>query len=101
MYDRVDMYEEADNPDLVDKSGYIGIFYREKRTLAPISEAELLEIIIKDNKLFQIMKVIKEIDRDNNGYVTNQELDDIFKVHYEIELGYRDLKPVFKRFASM
>ena len=30
MYDRVDMYEEADNPDLVDNSGYLGLFYREK-----------------------------------------------------------------------
>ena len=30
LYERVDMYEEADNPDLVDNSGYFGIFYREK-----------------------------------------------------------------------
>jgi hypothetical protein len=27
------MYEEKDNPDLVDNSGYFGIFYREKRAL--------------------------------------------------------------------
>ena len=47
------------------------------------------------------MKIIKEIDTDNNGYVTNQELDDIFKINYESELGNRDLKPVFKRFASL
>jgi Ca2+-binding EF-hand superfamily protein len=47
------------------------------------------------------MKVIREIDRDNNGYVTNQELDDIFKINYEEELGSRDLKIFFKRFASL
>lgn len=72
------MYEEADNPDLVDNSGYFGIFYREKKDLTPISIPELVVIIAKKNKLVGIMKNIKEIDRDNNGYVTNQELDDIF-----------------------
>jgi len=25
------MYEEADNPNLVDISGYFGLFYREKK----------------------------------------------------------------------
>ena len=47
------------------------------------------------------MKNIKEIDKDNNGYVTNQELDDIFKMHYEKELGNKDLKKLFKPFASI
>lgn len=47
------------------------------------------------------MKIIKEIDRDNNGYVTNQELDDIFKVHYQRELGNKDLKKFFKQFCSI
>jgi hypothetical protein len=28
IYDKMDMYEERDNPDLVDNSGYFGIFYR-------------------------------------------------------------------------
>jgi Ca2+-binding EF-hand superfamily protein len=69
--------------------------------LSPISEGEVLEIIAKDNKLVSIMKVIKDIDIDNNGYVTNQELDDIFKMHYEQELGSRELKTVFKKFASI
>ena len=101
VYDRVDMYEEADNPNLVDISGYFGLFYREKRQLVPITEAEVLEIICRDNKLVPIMKVIKDIDIDNNGYVTNQELDDIFKMHYERDLGSRELKPVFKKFASI
>lgn len=47
------------------------------------------------------MKVIKGIDRDNNGYVTNQELEDIFKMHYEKELKTKDLKQLFKPFASI
>ena len=101
LYDRVDMYEEADNPNMVDTSGYLGLFYREKKILTPIGEPELLDIIVKDNKLQNIMKVVKEIDSDNNGYVTNQELDDIFKLHYVEELGSRELKTIFKRFASI
>jgi len=101
IYDKVDMYEEADNPDLVDNSGYFGIFYRQKVPLSPITDKELIDIIVRNNKLVAIMKNIKEIDRDNNGYVTNQELDDIFKMHYETELGSKDLKFLFKPFASL
>jgi hypothetical protein len=71
IYDKVDMYEEMDNPDLVDNSGYFGLFYREKIILEPISEAELLQVMSKNNKLVSIMKTIKDIDKDNNGYVTN------------------------------
>jgi Ca2+-binding EF-hand superfamily protein len=48
-----------------------------------------------------IFRIIKDIDSDNNGYVTNQELDDIFKSNYDAELGNRELKPVFKKFASI
>lgn len=47
------------------------------------------------------MKIIKNIDKDNNGYVTNQELDDIFKMHYDLELKTKDLKTLFKPFASL
>ncbi len=71
IYDKVDMYEEADNPDLVDNSGYFGIFYRKKEDLTLISEKEFVDIIRENNKLAAIVKNIKEIDRDNNGYVTN------------------------------
>jgi hypothetical protein len=101
MYEKVDMYEEMDNPDLVDNSGYFGIFYREKKNLLPLTDADFIDIIFKNNKLVNIMKNIKEIDRDNNGYVTNQELDDIFNMHYEHELNNKDLKTLFKPFASI
>ena len=82
IYDNVDLYEEQDNPDLVDNSGYLGLFYREKIPLEAISQPQLIQIFKQENKLVQIMKIIKEIDRDNNGYVTNQELEDIFRVQY-------------------
>lgn len=47
------------------------------------------------------MKCIKDIDKDNNGYVTNQELDDILKMIYPDQLGGKDLKKLFRQFASI
>lgn len=65
------MYEEQENPDLVDNSGYFGIFYREKVNLQDLTDAMFVDTILKNNRLVGIMKNIKEIDKDNNGYVTN------------------------------
>lgn len=45
------MYDEEDNPDLVDNSGYLGLFYREKKHLVPINEGELIEIISNHDRL--------------------------------------------------
>jgi Ca2+-binding EF-hand superfamily protein len=71
IYDKLDMYEEMEDNDLVDNSGYFGIFYREKVALEAIGEKEFIKIIHANNKMVLIMKNIKEIDKDNNGYVTN------------------------------
>lgn len=71
IYEKIDMYEEADNPDLVDNSGYFGVFYRQKQALQDLSFEELVRVVRTDNRLVGIMKNIKEIDKDNNGYVTN------------------------------
>ena len=47
------------------------------------------------------MQTIRSIDRDKNGYITNQELEDILKLHYPEKLKQYDLKPLFKSFASL
>ncbi len=47
------------------------------------------------------MRCIKDIDKDNNGYVTNQELDDILKLIYPDEFGDKDLKRLFRKFESI
>ena len=62
---------------------------------------EVIAVFRKNNKLAGIMKIIKGIDKDNNGYVTNQELDDITKMFYKEELSSKDLKKAFRRFASI
>jgi Ca2+-binding EF-hand superfamily protein len=45
------------------------------------------------------MRTINGIDRDNNGYITNQELDDILKLHYNELKGF-SLIPHFARFQD-
>lgn len=47
IYDKLDMYEEQEDPDLVDNSGYFGEFYRKKVNLDQISEKQIIEIISK------------------------------------------------------
>jgi hypothetical protein len=43
--------------------------------------------------------LIKEIDKQRNGYVTDTELDDILKIVFP-ELGKYDLMPIIKPFCS-
>ena len=47
------------------------------------------------------MRYIREIDRDHNGFVTNQELEDIMKMLYPQEFENKDLKRLFKKFESI
>ena len=82
MYHKVDVHEDDGHDDPVDEAGYLGVFYREKKTLTPISELEFVQIIVKNNKLAEIIRTIKEIDKQRNGFVTSSELDDILKIIY-------------------
>jgi Ca2+-binding EF-hand superfamily protein len=51
--------------------------------------------------LAQLMRTIKSIDKDNNGYVTSTELDDILKLTFPEELERANLKPIFREFESL
>jgi hypothetical protein len=101
---------ETDRDDVVaDLSGYIGVFHRSQ------DQSKLLRCTIdvvaglfqampegaRNEKLATIMRTIKQIDRDNNGYVTSTELDDILKLSFPTELGNKNLKPIFKEFESL
>ena len=51
------------------------------------------------------MKMIGEIDKDHNGYITQTEIDDILKIVYPNKIeedGYKDanLKPIYRLFVS-
>lgn len=43
-----------------------------------------------------IMRTIKQIDRDHNGYVTSNELDDILKINFPQELQNKRVKEILK-----
>jgi hypothetical protein len=50
------------------------------------------------------MKMILDIDKDHNGFVTQTEIDDILKIVYPEKLGMgfadADLKPIYRLFVS-
>jgi len=90
---------------VVDMAGYFGNNHRliEKfsQSFKPLTDLnDLVKVFAEENKLVQVMKTIRSIDRDKNGYVTNQELEDILKLHYNSQLQKFDLKPLFKEFCS-
>lgn len=47
------------------------------------------------------MKIIREIDKDNNGFVTVTELDDILKIVYPSEFKDKDLSSFLKTYRSI
>ena len=47
------------------------------------------------------MRTIKEIDKDNNGYVTKTEMEDILKLKYPEHFEMRDLIPIIKKFSNI
>ena len=39
-------------------------------------------MMVEDDRMKEINFAIREIDPERNGYVTNQELDDIIRINY-------------------
>lgn len=96
------MHENDGKDDPVDQSGYTGQFYRPKtKDLEVLTEAELVRIIYKDNKIKEIVRTIYEIDKQRNGYITTTELDDILKLNYKEELANKDLRLMMRKYASI
>ena len=81
MYENLEV-SDNDEDDAVDNAGYTGNFRRDEKALVPISEVELMAVMRSEQKIWQLMSMINEIDKDSNGYVTSTELDDILKILY-------------------
>ena len=103
FYKRLDVSDVQGDDEPEDINGYFGKtkFYREQVKLFPISVEEFIQIVAAENKIDSIMNVIREIDKDRNGYVTNNELTDIIKMIYPKELKAAILTPIIKKFASV
>ena len=61
----------------------------------------MAEVLFEETKFVDIMRSIKEIDKEHNGYVTSTELDDILKVYCPEKLKDKNLKKLFKPYASI
>ena len=98
-------FEGTDEDEVaIDASGYTGNFRREnnrKKDQKLLKFDELLEIIRTRNCMLDIMRRIKEIDREFNGYVTTTELEDILRLSYAKELTGFNLKFIFRKYASI
>ena len=102
MYRKVQIDETDEDDMAVDTSGYTGNFHRfiDESAFTNYTFEDLALLIHKNNKLVDIMRKIKEIDKEHNGYVTSTELDDILKLTYK-ELASKNLKQMFKSCASI
>mmetsp|Transcript_37012 Transcript_37012/g.56752 ORF Transcript_37012/g.56752 Transcript_37012/m.56752 type:complete len:169 (+) Transcript_37012:1449-1955(+) len=103
MYNKVNVENTQGDDEPMDIAGYLGKteYYRERVKMVPFKDAELLHAMYKDNKMKDIMLLIKQIDKDHNGYVTSTELDDILKLKYPKELKNKDLIPILTQFSSI
>ena len=65
-----------------------------------MTEEEFIEIAIAKDRLKECNLAFREIDPDRNGYITNQELDDILRVNYGAEMEGKHMLKVVEQFAS-
>ena len=70
--------------------------------LDPLTYDEICSVLSRNEHEFvKVIKTIRSIDRDNNGYVTVTELDDILKVLYPRDFTGKDLSKFIKHFRSI
>ena len=75
----------------MDLGGYAGDFHRHHTDMdiknrSPLSKKELYRMMLANDRLKEITMTLREIDPERNGYVTQQELDDIFRSNYEEQM---------------
>jgi len=73
---------------------------RQKKELYPINVLDFANLVKSDSRFTKIILMIKQIDPDRNGYITNTELDDMIKIVYP-ELENSDLHQIIKPFCSL
>ena len=54
-----------------------------------------------NNRMKEIALAIRQIDPDRNGFVTQQELDDIFRENYKKEMEGKHIFALIKDFRSI
>jgi len=104
MYKNIDVAITNAKDEPTDVHGFhgLGTFYREKvMKMEPITEAEFIDVFVRDNKVAEVMLMIRSIDQSHNGYITRTELDDIIKHHLKEQMNFKDLNSIIAKFCSM
>jgi hypothetical protein len=95
MYDKLNV-SDCEDDDAVDPAGYTGVFFRNVdrngNANEDLTDRQLVEIFVKDNKLEEFSRMIRSIDADHNGYITWTEAEDMLKMLYPDQLRNKSLK---------
>lgn len=86
MYNKVDFAKAKNKDEAEDILGYLGLgeWYREKvdnKVIKVMKDKEFITELLKVNRLKEVFHTIGSIDKDHNGYVTRNEMDDILKLY--------------------
>jgi hypothetical protein len=103
LYKKINVSKARGGDEPTDEMGYHGKsrWYRDKvGKLTPMSPEDFISVIYLKNKMHGIMVTVRSIDKDNNGYVTRVELDDILKMFY-MEFQDQDLTEILEQFSSL
>jgi hypothetical protein len=98
--------EESNEELKMDLGGYMGDFHRHRidhdiKKRVALTEAELVAMMAAEDRLKEVALAFREIDPDRNGYVTQQELDDIFRENYSRQMEGKNMFGVIKGFLSI
>ena len=100
MYETMHV-EEDEADDAIDAAGYTGNFRRSMPSnMTEITEQEFFKVFKDNDKLGELSFIIRNIDKDHNGYVTSTEMDDILKVLYPKQLANVNLKHILRPHCS-
>ena len=103
MYKKVDMANSLGTDEPTDEMGYHGkTQYQRTQVLNPkaMSKEDFITLMGKEKKMNKVMKTIKSIDKDHNGYITRCEFDDILKLEIP-EIFDRELTAILNQFSSI
>ena len=90
----------------MDLAGYVGDFHRHRvqgeiKKRVGMTEAELVKMMTDEDRFKEIALAIREIDPDRNGFITQQELDDIFRENYREKMEGKHMFDLIKDFRSI
>jgi len=80
IYDDLKLVDEASD-DAKDAAGFTGEFRRGTQQLKYISKRSFISFFkLYPKKLAELFHLVRGIDDDRNGYITQTEMDDILKL---------------------